>query len=86
MTPAPEAVTGCALLFSILLTIILITLPIGITTLWICMIVYCIKYQKKDRTAWMLINCLCGPLGGIIYFFFKDSKNKEIKNLKNAPI
>ena len=74
--PAPPP-AGC-MLFSILLTITMVTIPLGLTILWICMIVYCLKYQKKDRTAWIIVNFLCGPFGSIIYFFFKEPKMKKI--------
>lgn len=70
--PATEAATGCT---GILFLIFILMLPgIGVTVFWIYMIAYCIKHQEKDRTAWIIVNFLCGPLGSLIYLFFKDPK------------
>jgi formate hydrogenlyase subunit 3/multisubunit Na+/H+ antiporter MnhD subunit len=46
------------------------------TTLWIWIIIYCCKYQKKDRNTWILVCILGGPAGGIVYFFNRDKKPK----------
>lgn len=76
-TPAPEITAGCAIFTLMLIAAILIPI-IGIIIFWLCMIIYCIKYQKNDRTAWIIVNFLCGPFGNLIYIFFKDKKPNKL--------
>ena len=73
-TEPATAGCGCMLL---LIPVMIAILPITIISFYIWMIVYCCKYQEKDRTTWMLITILGGPFGAIVYFFNRDKKKKS---------
>ena len=68
---APAAGLGC---IAIIMFMMFLVIPLSLITIWIWMLIYCIKHQRKDRTAWLLVTIMGGPLGSIIYFFIKDKK------------
>jgi uncharacterized protein YggT (Ycf19 family) len=66
-------------IFQILHLAVLLTIAFSIIILifWLIMFIYCIQYQKKDRTVWMILIAFLGPPMALIYLFLKDKR--EIK-------
>ena len=63
-----------------ILPIVFIIIFIAGLTFWIWMLVDCIRFEEKNRIAWIVVLFLLGILGAIIYFFAGKRKRKS-KNL-----
>lgn len=55
-----------------LIVIMMILVMLGMTGIWIWMIVDCASNEPpQDKTAWLLITILCGLVGAIIYLAYR---------------
>ncbi len=45
---------------------------------WISLLIDCLKYEEKDKTAWILIFIFLPALGAILYFILRQGRNRTI--------
>jgi hypothetical protein len=88
---AGTAVAGAMGVFFILwlaLWALMMLLALGLTALWIWMLVDVIKRefpQPNDKTTWILVVVLAGQIGALIYYFMIKRKYDQAAKLAAAP-
>ena len=60
-----------------LIIIMMMFVMLGLTGVWIWMIVDCASHEPpQDKTAWLLITILCGVIGALIYLLYRRPQRR----------
>jgi len=62
-------------------------LAIASLVFWIMMLIDAAKYKTDNQVVWILVICLTGVIGALIYYFVvkRDREDQSMNNIKMPP-